>query len=124
MWTAAALIAVWRAVAGLGGFLSVAAGAAAAHLTANLHAAELLRTGALYGLVHAAALLAVSLGSPPLRRALMVAGWAFAAGIVLFSFSLFALAATGWSPFALATPVGGVAFMLGWFALALTARRR
>ena len=117
------MIRIWRAVAGLGGLLSVAAGAAAAHL-ADAHAAELLRTGALYGMVHAAALFALSLRPPPLRPALAFAGWGFAAGIALFSLSLFGLALTGYSRLALATPVGGIAFMVGWLAVAASARRR
>ena len=119
-----ALIPLWRAVAGIGGFFSVAAGAGAAHRTGDPHAAELLRTGAPYGVVHAAALLAVSLGASPLRPALATAGWAFAAGIVLFSGSLFALAVSGWQSFAWVTPFGGVALMLGWLAVAATARGR
>jgi uncharacterized membrane protein YgdD (TMEM256/DUF423 family) len=116
--------AVWRAIAGLGGLFSVAAGAAAAHRAGDAHAAGLLRTGAVYGLVHAAALLALSLRAVPPRPALAVAGWAFAAGIVLFSGSLSALALTGWGPLALATPLGGVALMLGWLAVAVSARPR
>ena len=54
------MIRVWLIAAAVGGFLSVAAGAAAAHLAAGERAAELLRTGALYGMVHAAALIAVA----------------------------------------------------------------
>ena len=50
---------VWLAIAGLGGGASVIAGALAAHLADDPKSAELLRTGALYGMVHAAALIAV-----------------------------------------------------------------
>jgi uncharacterized membrane protein YgdD (TMEM256/DUF423 family) len=113
------MIRAWRLVAGVGGFLSVAAGAAAAHLT-EPHTAELLRTGALYGMVHATALLAVA-ATAARPWALAVAGWCFAAGIILFSFSLFALALTHIAAFGLVTPVGGVLLMLGWAALALAA---
>ena len=45
------MIRAWLIAAALGGFLSVAAGAAAAHLPAGERGAELLRTGALYGIV-------------------------------------------------------------------------
>ena len=45
------MIRAWLVAAALGGFLSVAAGAAAAHLPAGERSAELLRTGALYGMV-------------------------------------------------------------------------
>ena len=117
------MIRVWLMTAGLGGAASVVAGALAAHLADDAKAAELPRTGALYGMVHAAALLAVvAIGAR--RLAVRVAGWSFAAGIVLFSGSLFALAAgatrwVGW-----VTPFGGVALIVGWAALATIAVRR
>jgi uncharacterized membrane protein YgdD (TMEM256/DUF423 family) len=120
------MIRVWLAIAGLGGLASVAAGALAAH-AGEPRVAELLRTGATYGMVHAAALIAVIAlpqGREPRRGAAAVAGWSFAAGIVLFSGSLFALAGSearwlGW-----VTPFGGAALLLGWAALATLAFRR
>ena len=54
------MIRAWLIAAAAGGFLSVAAGAAAAHIAPGPRAAELLRSGALYGMVHAAALIAVA----------------------------------------------------------------
>jgi uncharacterized membrane protein YgdD (TMEM256/DUF423 family) len=122
------MIRRWIAAAALGGFLSVAAGAAAAHLAAGHgHAVELLRTGALYGMVHAAALLGVSAIAE--RRArpslvLKVAGWSLAGGLLLFSLSLFALAATGIAAFGFATPFGGVVLLIGWAALGIDALHR
>ncbi len=117
----------WLAVAGLGGLASVIAGAAAAHLAADPQAAEWLRTGAIYGLIHAAALIAVlalAQGREPRRGAAAVAGWSFTVGIVLFSGGLFALAETRIAWLGWLTPVGGVAFMIGWASLALLALRR
>jgi uncharacterized membrane protein YgdD (TMEM256/DUF423 family) len=117
------MIRVWLAIAGLGGAASVVAGALAAHLADDAKAAELLRTGALYGMVHAVALVAVvAIGTR--RLAVRVAGWSFAAGIVLFSFSLFALAAGGARWIGSVTPFGGVALIIGWAALATIAARR
>jgi uncharacterized membrane protein YgdD (TMEM256/DUF423 family) len=117
------MIRVWLVVAGLGGALSVAAGALAAHLADDPKAAELLRTGALYGMVHAAALLAVvALGAR--RLAVLVAGWSFAAGIILFSGSLFALAGGAARWLGWVTPFGGVLLIIGWTALASLAVRR
>lgn len=118
---------IWLAIAGLGGAVSVVAGALAAHLADDPKAAELLRTGALYGMVHAAALVAfvaLAQGREPRRGTAVVAGWSFAVGIVLFSGSLFALAAgaarwVGW-----VTPFGGVALIAGWATLAILAFRR
>ena len=121
------MIRLWLALAGLGGLSSVVAGAIAAHLPGEPRMSEMLRTGAFYGMVHAAALVAVialAQGREPRRGAAAVAGWSFALGIVLFSGSLFALAASearwlGW-----VTPFGGAALILGWAALFVLAFRR
>ena len=94
---------------------------------ADPRAAELLRTGALYGMVHAAALVAVialAQGREPRRGAGAVAGWSFAVGIVLFSGSLFGLAAGAGRWLGWVAPFGGGALMLGWAALAVLALRR
>jgi uncharacterized membrane protein YgdD (TMEM256/DUF423 family) len=117
----------WLIAAAVGGFLSVGAGAAAAHLAAGERAAELLRTGALYGMVHAAALSAVTAMAQSRGRvglALTVTGWSFAAGIMLFSLSLFALALTGREWFGMITPFGGAGLLVGWAALAAHALSR
>ena len=121
------MIRIWLAIAGLGGAASVIAGALAAHLADDPKSAELLRTGALYGMVHAAALIAViglAQGREPRRGAAALAGWSFALGILLFSFSLFALAAGAARWLGWATPVGGSALILGWLALVCLALRR
>jgi uncharacterized membrane protein YgdD (TMEM256/DUF423 family) len=116
------MIRVWLIAAAVGGFLSVAAGTAAAHLAAGERAAELLRTGALYGMVHAAALIAVTAIAEARDRlglALTVSGWSFAGGTLLFSVSLFALALTGRGWLGLITPFGGAGLLVGWAALAI-----
>jgi uncharacterized membrane protein YgdD (TMEM256/DUF423 family) len=121
------MIRLWLAIAGFGGLASVIAGALAAHLADDPKAAELLRTGALYGMVHAAvlvALIGLAQGREPRRGTAIVAGWSFAAGIVLFSGSLFALAAGGARWLGWVTPFGGVALIVGWAALAILAFRR
>ena len=116
------MIRAWLIAAAIGGLLSVAAGAAAAHLPAGERAAELLRTGAVYGMVHAAALIAVTaIAQSPgrLGLALTIAGWSFAGGMQLFSLSLFALALTGREWLAMITPFGGAGLLVGWAALAV-----
>jgi uncharacterized membrane protein YgdD (TMEM256/DUF423 family) len=121
------MIRIWLAIAGLAGAASVTAGALAAHLADDPKAAELLRTGALYGMVHAAALvafIALAQGREPRRSTAVVAGWSFAVGIVLFSGSLFVLAAGGPRWLDWVTPFGGVALIVGWAALAVLACRR
>jgi uncharacterized membrane protein YgdD (TMEM256/DUF423 family) len=105
----------------------VVAGALTAHLASDARTAELLRTGALYGMVHAAALIAVialAQGREPRRGAAWVAGWSFALGIVLFSGSLFALATTEARWVGRVTPFGGGLLMIGWAALTTLAFRR
>jgi uncharacterized membrane protein YgdD (TMEM256/DUF423 family) len=114
-------------IAAVTGLLSIVAGAIAAHLAPGDWTAEILRTGALYGMVHAAVLIAVvavaqSRGLPDIT--LIIAGWSFAAGASLFSLSLFTLALTGIVPFGWITPVGGVSLLLGWAALGVHAVQR
>jgi uncharacterized membrane protein YgdD (TMEM256/DUF423 family) len=122
------MIRAWRSSAAVVGFLSVAAGAIVAHLAAGDRTAELLRTGALCGLVHAAALTAVTAMVKTSDRpslALITAGWGFAVGTLLFfSISLFGLALTGITQLGLVTPVGGASLLGGWAALGLEALRR
>jgi uncharacterized membrane protein YgdD (TMEM256/DUF423 family) len=121
------MIRTWLFAAAITGFVSVAGGAAAAHLTEGGRSAELLRTGALYGMVHAAALAAIAALAQTRSRpeyALIVAGWGFAAGMTVFSLSLFGLALTGIGWFGLVTPFGGVALLAGWLAFGIYAWRR
>jgi uncharacterized membrane protein YgdD (TMEM256/DUF423 family) len=49
------------------------------------------------------------------------AGWAFTLGIVLFSGSLYLLALTGVTSLGAITPIGGLAFLIGWGLLAVAA---
>lgn len=95
--------------------------------------AERLEAGALsawdtavqYQLVHALALvlIAVLCGRDD-GLAIRVAGWSHALGILMFSGSLYLLALGGPRLLGPVTPIGGVAFVLGWVALAVAARRR
>jgi uncharacterized membrane protein YgdD (TMEM256/DUF423 family) len=117
----------WLIVAAVVGFLSVAAGATATHLAAGEQAVGLLRTGGLYGIVHAAALLAVTSMAQAGGRAglaLTIAGWGFVVGMVLFSISLFALALTGSNWLGMITPFGGMGLLIGWGSLAVYALSR
>ena len=121
------MVRLWLAIAGLGGLSSVAMGALATHLVDDAKTIDLVRTGALYGMVHAAVLIALiglAQGREPRRGAAVVAGWSFSVGIVLFSGSLFALALTGVTEISWATSIGGAALILGWTALGFLAFRR
>ena len=108
--------------------IAVAAAAFGAHaLRARLSVADLatFETGARYQMYHALALLAVAWAVQqwpgPLPRA---AGWLFVAGIVVFSGSLYTLVLTGQRWLGAVTPLGGVAFIVGWGCLVGAAMRR
>jgi uncharacterized membrane protein YgdD (TMEM256/DUF423 family) len=121
------MIRAWLTAAAIGGFLSVTAGSVAAHLATGDRTAELLRTGALYGMIHAAALIAVAAINEARVRpdlTLIIAGWSFTVGIILFSLSLFGLALTGIQSLGLITPFGGVGLLVGWAGLGMHAFRR
>ena len=105
--------------------LAVAAGAFGAHALRDrldARALEVFDTGARYHMYHALAILATAALLPRIDgRAVLVAGWSFMAGIVLFSGSLYALALSGVSTLGAITPLGGVAFLIGWISLAVAA---
>jgi uncharacterized membrane protein YgdD (TMEM256/DUF423 family) len=106
--------------------LAVAAGAFGAHALKTRLPADLqviFETGARYHFFHALALFAVAwLASrgAPLATA---AGVSFVTGMVLFSGSLYVLALTGERWLGAVTPIGGVAFLVGWVLTALSALR-
>lgn len=108
--------------------VGVAAGAFGAHaLSARLEPRmlEVYETAVRYQMYHALALLAVAwLATLSPARAPRVAGWAFVAGILLFSGSLYALVFSGVRVLGMITPLGGVAFIIGWIALGVAAVQR
>jgi uncharacterized membrane protein YgdD (TMEM256/DUF423 family) len=120
---------IWILAASVNGLLAIAAGAAASHLfAADVHRIALMSTAAQYAMYHALALIALAAlaarGAGRVERFLAAAGWLFLAGTVLFSGSLYLLALTGTPVFAQVTPIGGIAFMLGWMSLGISAGRR
>jgi uncharacterized membrane protein YgdD (TMEM256/DUF423 family) len=105
---------------GIWGALAVAFGAFGAHALRTRLPPDLMAvwtTGAQYHLVHAAVLLALALadraGVPSLRLPYRI----LAAGSVLFSGSLYALALSGIRGSGAVTPVGGVLLLAGWLSL-------
>jgi uncharacterized membrane protein YgdD (TMEM256/DUF423 family) len=107
------------------GALSVAAGAFGAHaLRSQLEPRmlEVFETATRYQMYHALALFAAAwLFQQTQSQAAQMAGWAFVAGILLFSGSLYAMIFTGVRGLGAITPLGGVAFMVGWIGLAVAA---
>ena len=112
---------LFQILGALNGFLTVALGAFGAHAIrgqVNDYHYDVFQTAVQYQGLHTLALLAVGLlalhiQSPWLKRA----GWLFFAGIILFSGSLYLLATVGSRPLGIITPIGGLAFLLGWTCL-------
>lgn len=107
-------------------FVAVLAGAFGAHaLRARISPEHLVtfETGVRYQMYHALALLAVAwvVTRTPSPMAFW-AGRLFIVGTVVFSGSLYLIALTGIGRFGLITPLGGLAFLVGWVCLALSAR--
>ncbi len=111
--------------------IAVAAGAFGAHaLRARVEPRllEVFETAARYQMYHALALIAVAwllerVSGSPAERPATIAGWSFVAGTVLFAGSLYAMTFTGVRALGAITPLGGVAFLVGWASLALAASR-
>ncbi|HKW46813.1 MAG TPA: DUF423 domain-containing protein [Gemmatimonadaceae bacterium] len=114
-------------VGALAGFVGVALGAFGAHGLRTRLSAEMLtvfETGVRYQMYHALAILIVALAAARLDGWLIrFAGWLFTAGIVLFSGSLYALALSGVTVLGAVTPLGGLAFLVGWAALVIASLR-
>ena len=114
--------------------LAVAFGAFGAHGLEKMVTPERLITwekGVKYQMYHALALFVISwalVQYPEQAKTLINAAWAFIIGIIFFSGSLYFLVLTGTLKLgpinlALITPLGGVAFVLGWFWLVMAARK-
>ncbi len=135
---------VWMAIGAVLAGLSVAAGAFAAHgldgffqqkyagvaprevagvpIPAAQKYLQDFKTGAEYQMYHALGLVAVGFLVRTRRsRAASVAGWSFLVGIAVFSGCLYLLTITGQRWLGAIVPIGGVAFLVGWAALAYAA---
>ena len=106
--------------------IGVALGAFGAHGLKSRVTPEMLvvwQTGVQYHLVHALGLLLVGIlcqlmPEPSLVRS---AGWMIMAGIVLFSGSLYVMTLSGIRALGMITPLGGVAFLIGWLLIVVAA---
>jgi len=98
-------------MAALAGALAVAAGAFGAH-GAQGQAAEWLRTGGQYQLIHAVAALVA------LRLEARGPGWLFVAGGAIFALTLYAMALGAPRWLGAVTPIGGAMLIGGWLWLA------
>lgn len=83
----------------------------------------IFETGVRYHMYHALALLAVGWAvSKNPAGILHAAGFLFTAGIILFSGSLYLMTLTGARWLGAITPLGGLAFLVGWALLAWGAK--
>ncbi len=129
----------WIAVGAVFGALGVALGAYGAHGLEEFlvglgyagddlaHRLDIYRTAIHYQMLHAVALVVVGLALEQRATAWWrFAGWAFVAGIVLFSGLLKVLAFAGpqWNWLVHIVPFGGLSLIAGWAALAIGALRK
>lgn len=108
------------------GFLTVALGAFGAHALEERLDPEQLetwQTAVLYQGLHALALVALGTWSHVTGRSGTVAGGALGLGCLLFSGSLYAHVLGGPHGLVFVTPIGGVAFLVGWLAWGIGALR-
>jgi uncharacterized membrane protein YgdD (TMEM256/DUF423 family) len=117
---------VFITLGAVSGLLAVAAGAFGAHALRDRISSAMLQTfqtGVSYQMYHALALLGVGIllarFSIDGSTWLTAAGWLFLAGTLLFSGSLYLLALSNTTWLGAITPLGGVAFLLGWATLAI-----
>ncbi|HEY1235685.1 MAG TPA: DUF423 domain-containing protein [Candidatus Binatia bacterium] len=101
--------------------IGVALGAFGAHSLRTKLSPEMLNifeVGVRYQMYHAFGLLAVAWAMVRWPEAnLNPAGWAFIVGIIIFSGSLYLLSTTDARWLGAITPIGGLAFLLGWAVL-------
>ena len=106
-------------------FIGVAAGAFGAHGLKGRLTPEMLATfevAVRYQMYHAFGLIAVAWVLAKQASSLAsVSGWCFILGTILFSGSLYLLTLSGMRWLGAITPLGGVAFLVGWLCLGVAA---
>jgi uncharacterized membrane protein YgdD (TMEM256/DUF423 family) len=110
----------------LNALLAVALGAFGAHGLKGKLSADMLavyQIGIQYHIMHALGILFVAFMADRLGGSSLIywSGWAMFIGIVLFSGSLYVLSISGVKILGAITPLGGLAFIIGWLLLALAA---
>lgn len=103
-------------------FICIALGAFGAHGLKQVLSSDMLtvyHTGIQYHFYHSFGLLAIGilLLHFPNSRLIPISGWLMLVGIILFSFSLYALSISGIRGLGIITPFGGVSFLSAWLLL-------
>jgi len=119
---------------GIVGALGIVIGAFGAHslpkLLKDLQPEELaqrqawLETGVKYHMYHAAALLAIGLAGQRAEANFSPSAIAWLCGILIFSGCLYAMTMTVIKVLGAIVPIGGVAFIVGWVMVIVSALRR
>ena len=108
-------------IGGIFGFIGVVLGALGSHaLKGQMSAQELtaFEVGVRYQMYHAFALFAIAWAYTRWPgKGLIISGWLFIAGTLLFSGSLYLMTLTGAKWLGPITPIGGLAFMAGWICM-------
>ncbi|KZN99893.1 DUF423 domain-containing protein [Bacillus badius] len=115
-------------IGAINAFLSVALGAFGAHgLEGKVEPKylEIWKTGVQYQMFHAMGMIAVGIlmGQVQASSVLNWSGWMMLIGTVIFSGSLYALTLSGIKVLGAITPIGGVAFLVGWVLLIVAAMK-
>jgi uncharacterized membrane protein YgdD (TMEM256/DUF423 family) len=118
----------WIQVIAINGLLTVTLGAFAAHVLDGVLTAQRIETfdtAVQYHLFHTLALFGLVCVDDTVlaTRWIKYAAGFFILGIIVFCGSLYLFAATSISILAMITPLGGLAFMIGWIMLLLSAIR-
>ncbi|WP_097091374.1 DUF423 domain-containing protein [Novosphingobium sp. Chol11] len=100
-------------LASLSAALAISAGAFGAHGASNHEAAEWLRTGGFYQLIHAVAALTLAKSGQGPALLLLI-------GAAIFAFTLYIMAAGGPRWLGAVTPIGGSLMIAGWLWAAWT----
>lgn len=109
------------ALLGASGVILGAFGAHALRFRLEPRDLEVFETAVRYQMYHAFAMIAAAWLLSRNAPWAAAAAWAFIAGVIIFSGSLYLLVATGQRWLGAVTPVGGVALIAGWLLLALAA---
>ncbi|CAG9620073.1 DUF423 domain-containing protein [Sutcliffiella rhizosphaerae] len=117
---------VFIILAAINAFLAVAFGAFGSHgLEGKVseRMIEIWKTGVTYQMFHTGGLFIVALLMDRFSSTglLTTAGWAFFIGIIFFSGSLYILTLSGVKILGAITPIGGVAFLIGWVLIIIAA---
>ena len=109
-------------------FIAIGLGAFGAHGLKQILSVEMLaiwQTAVQYQLIHGLALFALAIVYPRFAQvganSFKFIAPCFIVGTLLFSGSLYALALSGIKALGAITPLGGIAFLLGWLLLAKSA---